>query len=128
MRSFSPYWTLQAPRIRRVIEPQLQDMLGIQFPQAKVVAGRLQYCLQRRQADELGRLYGGAEVGRSRANSFEGHRNGGLFEVGQVQRDLSLAADIQAERPHGRKAAAALPYSSGHCLRDLDIVGIQVCV
>ena len=64
--------------------------MGIQFPQAEVVAGRLQYCLQRRQADELGRFYGGAEAGCRRTNGFQGNRDGGLFEVGQVHRDLSL--------------------------------------
>src|SRR5919112_1842133 len=63
---------LQAPRVRLTIEPRLQDMVGIKFPQPKVVAGRLQYRLQRRQANELGRLYGGAEVGRGRANGFQG--------------------------------------------------------
>ena len=40
-------------------------MMGIQLPQAKVVAGRLQDRFQRCQADELGRLYRGAELGRS---------------------------------------------------------------
>ena len=107
---------------------RLQDMMGIQFPQSEVVAGRLQYCLQRRQADELGRLYRGAEIGRRRANGFQGHRDGGLFEVGQVHRDLSLAADTEAERPYGRKAAAALPDLSGHRSCYLDVVCIQVRV
>src|SRR5215203_1033714 len=120
--------SLQTSRLRLSIEPRLQDMAGIQFPQAKVVAGRLQHCLQRRQANELSRLYRGAEAGRSRTNSFQGHRDRGLFEVGQVHRDLSLAADTEAERPHGRKAAATLPDLSGHRSRYLDVVCIQVRV
>src|SRR5215208_8477999 len=119
---------LQAPRIRRAIEPRLQHIMGIQFPQSEVVTGRLQDRLQRRQADEVGRLYRGAEVGRSRANGFEGHRDGGLLEVGQVHRDLSLAGDTEAERSHGRKATATLPDSSGHFSRDLDVPCIQVRV
>src|SRR5215210_9196845 len=119
---------LQAPRISLAIERPLQDMVGIQFPQAKVVAGRQQHCLQRRQANELGRLYGGAEAGRSRTNSFQGYRDGGLIEIGHVHRDLSLAADTEAERPHGWKAAATLSDLSGHRSRYLDVVCIQVRV
>ena len=103
-------------------------MVGIQFAQSEVVAGRLKYCLQRRQADELGRLYRGAEIGRRRANGFEGHGDGGLFEVGQVHRDLGLSANTEAERPYRRKAAAALPDPSGHRSRYLDVVCIQVRV
>src|SRR5215207_7863680 len=103
-------------------------MVGIQFPQSKVVAGRLQYRLQRCQANELGRLYAGAEVGRNRTNGFQGHGDGGLIEIGQVHRDLSLAADTEAERPHGRKAASTLPHLSGHCSRYLDVARIQVRV
>src|SRR5215211_1930062 len=108
---------LQAPRIRLTIEPRLQDMLGIKFPQSKVVAGRLQYRLQRRQANELGRLYGDAEVGRGRANGFQGHRDGGLIEIGQVHRDLSLAADSEAECPHGRKAFSTRAISTSSVSR-----------
>ena len=67
--------------------------MGIQSPQAEVVAGRLQYRLQRREADELGRLYGGAEAGRGRPDGFQGDGDRGLFQVGQVHRDLGLAAD-----------------------------------
>src|SRR5215210_2134283 len=119
---------LQAPRIGRAIEPRLEYVMGIQLPQAEVVTGRLQDSLQRSQADELGRLHGGAEVCRSRANGFEGHGDGGLLEVRQVHRDLSLAADTEAERPYGRKAAPTLPDPSGHCSRDLDVDCIQVRV
>src|SRR5829696_3323281 len=119
---------LQAPRVRLTIEPRLQDMVGIKFPQSKVVAGRLEYRLQRRQANELGRLYGGAEVGCGPANGFQGHRDGGLIEIGQVHPDLSHAADIEAECPPGRTAASTFPDLSGPRSRYLDVVCIQVSV
>lgn len=110
------------------MQPHLEHVPGFERSQVEVMAGGLEDGLQGCEPDELGRLYDGPATFRGRANGLEGRGDRGLFEVGEVHRDLRPAADLQTQGPHGRQPAVALPDLAGNGPRDLYVVRVQVSI